>query len=332
MSSFRDSFRSVGFHMTFAAIASLKQQSRWLPSLGLALVCLSVLGGCRTMGPSSAKLSAEIGARLAEMEGLHQLAIQSYFDSEKRRIEEFLDEEWEPLFLRNFLGTSAILADLSGPSRFVAVDSVDLHLTVALYLADDSEAGQLTSRLLQTLNESRQTEPEQVQQILNEFIEDRQLPAARAHVSALLGTDEPARMILDFADAAHEQMKLQRKTLLDPLEKARTKTMSEIASVYNELLTAQGTITGRLEAAAKVTAEQDRLFDSLVGEGKAEALRGKLSSFSEKIGGALQSAKDALADVEGGRNDASGVIRDLREALDVILDPSDNSKEGDSVE
>src|SRR6185369_15165885 len=72
---------------------------------------------CVSIKPSTVQLSAEVGERLTEMEKIHQLTVQRYFDMEKQKVEDFLTNTWEPLYLKNFLGTSQVLQLLQNTSR-----------------------------------------------------------------------------------------------------------------------------------------------------------------------------------------------------------------------
>lgn len=90
----------------------------------LVVFCVIVIFnvGCATMGPDAAKLSMEVGTRVAEMQGVHQLTLESYFQLERARIETFLQEEWIPHFLKDYLGSSELmdkLRDAEDPAKLL---------------------------------------------------------------------------------------------------------------------------------------------------------------------------------------------------------------------
>lgn len=90
----------------------------------LVVFCVIAIfnAGCATMGPDAAKLSMEVGTRVAEMQGVHQLTLESYFQLERARIETFLQEEWIPYFLKDYLGFSELmdkLRDAEDPAKLL---------------------------------------------------------------------------------------------------------------------------------------------------------------------------------------------------------------------
>jgi hypothetical protein len=185
----------------------------------LALAFSLLAGGCANISQSTVDLSSEVGIRMSEMQSLHVNAITLHFDTQRERIERFLSQTWEPLFLANFLKTSNILDDLQ---------------------------------------------------------EEGNKP------------DEPARMMMDFAQAAHEEMNRKRREMLQPLEQMRATALAEINASYAEVLAAQSAITARLQAASRVTQEQDRLVDSLARkEGTAQKIRAGMDCVNGKVTSAL---------------------------------------------
>ena len=82
---------------------------RLLSGMYPAPIALLLSTACASVGPAPAALSAELGDRMAEMRGLHQLALERVFENERRRVEDFIEDEWTPLFLKNFLAESRLL-------------------------------------------------------------------------------------------------------------------------------------------------------------------------------------------------------------------------------
>lgn len=287
-------------------------------------LCLQMmwLASCATIGPSTVRLSAEVGDRISEMHGLHTLALQRYFQTERQRIEDFLTETWEPLFLKNFLGTSGIVADLQDTTQFGESERSQLLTAMAGYLDDESEAPRVTDAIITALDNSRNHEPQLLRDILDDFVEDDRLDPAAAHVASLLGTDDPAQMILEFAEAAHEEMQLQRRELMDPLDQAEEEALAEVNAAYAELLAGHGVLTARLEAASKVAQEQDRLLDALGGPGTAVSIRHRLGDLSTKVGDAIETARSLAGDADDEVDqdtDASAILDALREKLKDIF-------------
>ena len=186
--------------------------------LAFSFYILLYCASCTSIKPSTVQLSSEVGERITEMEKLHQTAIQRYFDAEKQKVEDFLTDTWEPLFLKNFIGTSQVLGLLQNVSKIDDKGQNILKKGITIYLADKSEADKAASELVEKITESRKGEDNAVRTILSRYIEGNKLDAAVIHITSLLGTDEPARIIFDFAEAAHKEMDAQRKEMLAPIE------------------------------------------------------------------------------------------------------------------
>lgn len=272
-----------------------------------------VAAGCATIDDSSVTLSGEVGARIADMQSVHLASIEAYFDVERRRIDDFLTNTWEPLFLRNFLGTSGILRDLQTASILTANQLQQIENAIADYLDDESEAPQAVARLSMALSDSRRNERELVTHVLGDFVEDDRLGAATEHVSRLLVSEEPARMILDFAEDAHNEMQLQRQELMEPLEREYRRVRSEVQTAYGELAAAQGLITGRLAAASRIRREQDALFARVLGERSAQGIRESLSDVSADVGTFLECAESVVNESDS-RQVHSADLRSLLES------------------
>lgn len=249
---------------------------------------------CVSIKPSTVQLSAEVGRRLSEMERIHQLALQRYFDMEKQKVEDFLANTWEPLFLKNFLGISGVLQQLQNASRIDDKGKSILKQGIADYLVDKTEAEKAATELVDKLSTSRKGEEGIVRTVLGKFVENNKLDEAVRHINALLGSDEPARIIIEFAEAAHQEMQAQRKEMLGPIELARAEATATLSEAYGELIRGQSTITGRLEAAARLSKQQDELLDKL-GIGKvSNDLKEHLANVSAKVDGAISLARKEI--------------------------------------
>lgn len=258
------------------------------------VVCFSILSlaGCATVGPASVKLSSETAARSAELGTLHQELVRNYFASERQRVETFLKEKWEPQYLRNLLGMSGIMSDLKKSMSFDEAKRNELKAALELYLDDDSEAPKVVNEVTAALTKTRGDEPTEVRKILNKFVPDEQLESATAHLAALLGTHEPALLIVEFARDAHEEMAKQREEMLAPIDIAEKQVLAELTASYTTLARAQGTITARLEAASRAREQQDKLLMT-AGIENPSTLRERLGNVSNNIGNALK-AVDGL--------------------------------------
>ena len=247
------------------------------------IVFLLVLSGCATIQQPTVELSAEVGHRITEMERLHLLTIQRYFDAERQKVDAFLTDTWQPLFLKNFLATSGVLEELYRTSQFSDARRRELEEAMKEYLVDPAEAVAAVGDLVDRLGESRRGEPELVRQVLNNYVEDDQLDAAAANIAALLGTEEPANIMMEFAAAAHEQIAAQRADLMKPIDQMEQEALAALSGSYAQMAAAQAHVTGRLEAAAKLTTEQQLLLKGLGIEATSGKITNGLSHLSTEI-------------------------------------------------
>jgi hypothetical protein len=128
-----------------------------------------------------------------------------------------------------------------------------------------------------------------------------------SHVMDSLKTDpKPENVIMDFADAAHVEMQKQRNTMLAPIEEAKLQTTTALNDAYSELIRGQSTITGRLEAAAKRSTQQDELVGKLKLTDISNKITTDLASFSTKLQDALAKAKNV---------DLTQVLKTITDAL-----------------
>jgi len=286
-----------------------------------------ILSGCFSINPSTVQLSERVGVQLAEMETLHILTVQRYFDGEREKIKHCLTNTWEPLFLKNFLGTSNVLSMLQNVSTFEDTTRENITEGLKLYLNDPTESEAAAKTILDNLNISRQGEQEAVRSVLNDYVEDDRLEAATVHISSLLGSDNAAQIILEFAEAAHEEMQAQREALLAPLEAKRETVIAELSGAYSVLVRGQSTITGRLDAASKRTGDRDFLMDKL-GVGKTpDLIMQQLSGISTQVDKALSGANRVLNKGEG--DPIKGVIDILKADLESMNEKEEEQEMDD---
>ena len=278
----------------------------------LILSCAAGLTGCAAkMSEATPQLSAELGSRIAEMQGLHDLTLDRFFDAERRRIQDFLDREWTPLFLRNFLGTSGLLTDISQVGFISARDSSAIHTAVGRYLSDTTESGPLTREIVAAVRGSRGGEEKLVRPVVRRFVDDPKVEAATIHVVSLLKSEDPAVLVLEWAEDAQEQINLKREELMAPLGEAERTAKSELATAYGEMAQANGTITGRLEAAARVSAQQSALLSAFHVDSLADGLRQRLAGISGAVGKALSATKGS----PGAHDDPNSLFAAVLDAL-----------------
>ncbi len=282
----------------------------------IALVLIVVNASCVSIKQSTVDLSSQVGAQISEMERVHQLAVQRYFDMESEKIKSFMTDKWEPLFLKNFLGTSDILNLLKNVSKIGAADKNELSVAIKQYLVDPAKADEVSEDLVNRLHTRRTGESADIKSALENKVKRDQLDAAIVHVSNLLGTEEAALIIFDFADAAHKTMQQKREELLAPIEQQRLETSAALSQAYADLIRGQSAITGRLEAATRRSKQQDELADKLGIGNITKTVADRMTNFSSVVNNALAKANLALNKVGVGENVLGELSKDLNKKVD----------------
>lgn len=135
-------------------------------------------GGCgATIGPAPAKLSAEVGDRISEMQGVHQLALESHFRLERARIETFLQEEWIPYFLNEYLGSTAFiekLRDAEDPAK----------LSIQWVTAAQTEIALRRKEMLQPVMEAERIATAELAQAYADILKANGVVTARLEAAA----------------------------------------------------------------------------------------------------------------------------------------------------
>jgi hypothetical protein len=275
---------------------NLKSIPITLAKIACTIIFLSLFVGCTSIGSATVELSKETTVRIKDLHQVHQEAINQYFDFQETRVEEFIEREWTPLFLKNFLGKSNVIGDIIAVSRISNKTRLEINIAIKIYLSDASESDELTQELIDALSVGRSSERDVTNRILNKYVDDEELPGALSHVMALLGTDEPAIIIMEFAEAAHVQILKQRALMLAPIKFKRKEILISINDRYDEVLAAQGIITGRLDAANKQNQAASSLVDSVFGEGTDQEIRKELLGFGENVSNVLTELDSVLSD------------------------------------
>lgn len=258
-----------------------------------AMLISSLLSSCVTISPATVELSSQVGDRITAMEQMHQLAIQRYFDAEEQKVKDFMTDEWEPLFLKNFLAESNVLNELNSVSRIDLATQKAIEQSLKLYLADTTEAPIISKKLFSILDNSRSNEAAQIERVLGDYIEDNKLRDAANHVYSLLGTDEAAKIMIEFAEAAHEVMLARRISLMEPIQLAREEATGAISAEYANIIRGQSIITGRLEAVRRNRELQMALLNSVVSSDIVKSFTDRATTLSKVVKTAINAAREA---------------------------------------
>lgn len=300
-----------------------RQQITWVRTIALAVLAVASTA-CGTITSNTVQLSVELTNRIKDIEVSHRRFVNTYFDSEIERVDKFMNEKWTPLFLRNALGTTQILTDLRSPAAIGAATGMELVEAAKTYLDDPSEAEKMIRDITNSLNKTRNQDAQLVDEVVKKYIRTDRMAAANAHLVSLLQVDTPARMIMDFAAVANEEIRNQRNSLVKPIEQARKKALDEISAAYQDFYAGQGIITARLEAAAQRGVQEAKLVDSVAGEGTAAKLQKRLTDFAEDFNNAFSKLDKYYEKYKIDKNSKDGGVsqitdtfkRELNDALE----------------
>lgn len=275
---------------------------------GLALSSAS----CSSFGPASAQLSAEVADRMAEMQAIHVRTVQEFYALQRERVEDFIENEWTPLFLKNFLAHSGVLEDLRGEFLFTQDQFDDLWFIVNDELDDEDRSDAIVTQILDSLTASRDGEEEMIREVIGDAFESEDVAARVAlQVKLYLGSSEAGEIMIDWATEAQSQIRLQRREMLKPLREQEEELLTALESAYGEIAAAQGVITGRLEAAAKVTQQQNAMLEAVGVNQTFQNVRSKMVESSDRVDNALQHGAEFLKDVDGSDRDEDDLFGEL---------------------
>jgi hypothetical protein len=68
----------------------------------ISIVCVISIYSCATIPKAAPDLSIELGKQIRELESNHKYFVNKFFDEKRKRVDEFIEEEWLPLFAKNF--------------------------------------------------------------------------------------------------------------------------------------------------------------------------------------------------------------------------------------
>lgn len=66
------------------------------------------LAGCASIPPEAPELSAQLGARISSLEAAHIRLLQEFFREKRRRVDDFVQDVWVPVFAQEFFGDPRI--------------------------------------------------------------------------------------------------------------------------------------------------------------------------------------------------------------------------------
>lgn len=242
-----------------------------IAGVALLTVCILGLSSCAKVPVQAVVLSRTVGERLPDLQASHEKFVRAYFQVSRERLEDFLDKQWIPEFLGTAIADTHLMTKLGDVQPFT----------------DEQNA-----RLKAKLDEAGISGSEQAKVV-------------RA-VGNAFGDPDRGKMVLQWSEAALEQIQAKRKFLLDPIDAQEDKTLDELRKVYAQLEQAQSTVTAHLSSIRNVTEEQDKVLERLnLLRSRDQLIEGALKTNDEIVGliDAGKSVKDTFDDLQKKIND-----------------------------
>ena len=72
--------------------------------IAVLIAVVMSIGGCASIPPEAPELSAQLGSRISSLEAAHVRLLQEFFSEKRRRVDDFVQEVWVPIFAQEFFG------------------------------------------------------------------------------------------------------------------------------------------------------------------------------------------------------------------------------------
>lgn len=225
---------------------------------------------CASAPREAVELSHVAARRIADTQAAHEALASAYFSLTRQRIEAFVIDRWTPSFLATFVSDAKLMDELQNP-----------------VVLSEAQRERLTEELARQASLSGQT-----------------LDQAIRAVNSAFGDSERGQIVLEFSEAALEQIAAQRRELLAPIEAQEREVLQSLRANYAEMNQIQSVITAYLQSIEDVRAEEDAVLSRL------NLLRARDTLVNRAI--SLNNSVLRLTDQAG---DAEATLQQIRERL-----------------
>lgn len=199
-----------------------------MKALSLIPVALATctLAACIHAPPETVTLSEITDQQTAALERSHEAFVHLYYQGLRNDVDRFLAERWIPAFLARAVRNPQFRADADVAFRTTLVDPDSVRIELPTDLPADVRA---------TLERG-----------------------ARTAITEQRGRF--GRVMLDFSAEALRQIRLQRDSMMAPIDAQEAMVTARIRDAYADLQRAQDAIHGYLAAAVKLDEERDEVL------------------------------------------------------------------------
>ena len=217
-----------------------------------------VFSACATIPEQAVTLSTVVGNQLTVLQASHEATLTGYFDLSRRRIEDFLEQRWMPTFLEIFVDDADLL------DKLVSVEPLDQARV---------------TRLTEELNRLGVAGADQ----------GRAVAAAQS----AFGDAERGQIVLEFAEAALQEIEEQRRSVVEPLNQLERTALSDLRATYVQLVEAQAAVTAHLSSLREAEVQQDALLERFGLRETRDRILDDAIGINEKIMGLIDRGGNA---------------------------------------
>jgi hypothetical protein len=191
------------------------------------IVVFLLVFGCASAPRETVELAEIVDRQIAEMQASHEKFVRLYYGKLRDDVDHFMEQKWIPQFLAN-------VVEGTGPSSEQFRN--DLDMAYKLATLDWESAVQIDG--IQDENVRR---------------------AVRGALETLVAQEQATlgMVLLDFSEAAQEQINKQRKLLVQPIDEQEGYVLDQLRAGYADLLRGSTAIKGYLMSVVDLVEQRD---------------------------------------------------------------------------
>lgn len=255
------------------------------PHAAACVVLLLMSSACTTAPKATVELSEIVDQQILEMQKSHEAFVRLYYEKLREDVQQFMEARWIPEFLARAVENAEFKAEHESATRLARIEEDAVKITI-----DDQKVRD------QALRDALR---EAVEEALNEQ-------------KAYLG-----QVLIAFSEEALNQIRIQRKKLMDPIDAQEKLVLSELREGYADLMRATAATKAYLQSVVNLTKERDEVLRKL-----------GLLETQQKILSAAVKANDATVALAEGAEDAEEGLQALVDAFKATKARLEAIKEG----
>ena len=230
--------------------------------LALGILLLLAAGGCVSAPRETLELSEIVDRQIAAMQASHEKFVRLYYDRLRADVEAFMEEKWIPQFLSNVVeGTG------EQSRRFRA----DLDTGYKLASTDWDRVIQLQG------------------------VQDPDVKAALKEAVEWLARRKRATLgmvMIDFTNAAQEQINRRRRTLMEPIDRQEAEVLDRLRESYADLQRGSTATKAYLASVVKLVEQRDAVLEKIGALDAQRRMVAAAARTSEEAAEALRTARE----------------------------------------